>query len=811
MEKAMSVEEKLFLWEFSEKAAAAEEKGRRARDCARQCAHGLGEVQPDALAEAEKRSGALEKAFAAYQERLSTPVLRIAVFGTTSSAKSTLLNFLIGENLLPTDVGEKSAGTVRIIHAPAMKLEIEDTPGRIWECGEFAPENAQEIRSTLEAVMDAYRNAVENGEEMDAPSFIVAYPTSVPALLNLPDAAAVELMDLPGLKFTGDSRNRAEIARCREALCLVTFGSQETDPLKQDALLDDAVAQVQAIGSPVGRMLFVATRVDEFFLRSPENWPDNEQQFMESRLKAVREKMAAAFPEQDTASLNLTSISPLPAFYAQQLFLPQTRGEAWKKIRHSFLGLVEGGRNGDPNLGIDLEVDLRPSSRLWEEDDWEMIISQLEETTRAGEFVLALKDHIQKNFASIVMPAAGAAFVEESKAVHEWLAGELAFARNTLARNFEEQRERLEGAVKTLREINARSTRRLEDFLQAWLAIVFDPSEDDEEKRLTDLAERYPGFMGAKLACLHGWKGKIRQAYLEPFRAVVDRLSKGRPLPQNLPERMTLEKICTSLHKNGYSGQTAIAGVTASSTEADREKKFSEMVTAYNNLGDACAKSAQKSLQEAVLFHTDKILEALTELQDSWLAWLDREYAGYIPAEFSEVAKVTPGSLRKFAEKAAPDKPVRLGGRRAEHTRENVSTVRETRAKANTGIPLLDAVVETWWGLLGKGTVRRAVQVVQNRFSIPPVHTLRLEAKKTAQAREKEMSRHMRGFAEGQMDLFLENIAGYQAMRIDSYRKRLDDVIRREVDVKKGNEARLKELDGLLNEMAAAVETIKNF
>lgn len=806
----MSQDEEIFLSEFSEKAGDAEKCGQKITRLARQCAQGLGAVHAALEEEIGAQLDALDREFRELGERLAKPVLRVAVFGTTSSAKSTLLNFLIGENLLPTDVGEKSAGTVRIVHSPIMELEIEDTKGRIWECGKFEAQDAREICSALNDVMDAYRNAMQNGEEMDAPSFVVKYPTNVPAILNLPEEIAVELMDLPGIKFTGDVRNRAEIGRCREALCLVTFGSQETDPVKQDVLLDDAIAQVQAIGSPIGRMLFVATRVDEFFLRSPENWPGNEREFMEDRLNAIREKMAGVFPEQDAAKLNLTSISPLPAFYSQKLYLPEAREEVWRKIRHSFLGLVEGGRYGDPNFGVDLEVDVNPSFRLWEEADWEKIIGQLEETTHAVDFVLALKDHILNNFSSIVMPAASADFVEESANVHDWLAGEMEFARNAVARDFEEQKDQLEKVVEKLHEINRGARERLEAFLGEWLKIVFEGDGKDEKDHLKELDARYPDLMGEKLASLHGWTEKMREAYLKPYNAVIDKLLKNLPLPQNLPDRVTLDKFCASLRKNGYSGNTALNGVNILTTDPGKGAKFSDMVKAFNNLGDACAKSAQKSLQDGMLFYTDKILEALKGLQDSWLACLDREYVKEIPPEFSEVAKVTPNALRKFVEKFNLEAPIRMRGG-AEHTKKEISELKEEKKKSDYGLPPLDYLVDKWNEIWGNDKIWRPIRIIQNRLSIPPIRSIRLDAQKALGEQEKKLKSQMIDFASGQMDLFRENIAKYQANRIEAYRKRLDDLISQKAGVRMENEARLDEVSGLLDEISANIEIVKNY
>jgi tRNA U34 5-carboxymethylaminomethyl modifying GTPase MnmE/TrmE len=62
--------------------------------------------------EIEELSNNLNNALDRLLDELNNPTLILATTGTTSSGKSTLVNFLCGADILPVAVSEMSAGTV---------------------------------------------------------------------------------------------------------------------------------------------------------------------------------------------------------------------------------------------------------------------------------------------------------------------------------------------------------------------------------------------------------------------------------------------------------------------------------------------------------------------------------------------------------------------------------------------------------------------------------------------------------------------------------------------------------------------------
>ena len=101
----------------------------------------------------------LKEAFACFQKQAEHLELVLVMTGTTSSGKSTLANFLIGEAILPAAVQEMSAGLVRVRHSYKRKLTIPRTKGATWETGRWNDITASEVCQRLEATMNAFRLA----------------------------------------------------------------------------------------------------------------------------------------------------------------------------------------------------------------------------------------------------------------------------------------------------------------------------------------------------------------------------------------------------------------------------------------------------------------------------------------------------------------------------------------------------------------------------------------------------------------------------------------------------------------------------
>ena len=180
------------------------------------------------------------------------PELILATTGTTSSGKSTLANFLIGEAILPAGVQEMSAGLVKVKHSDKRSLTIPKTKGSTWKTGRWENPTASEVSRQLEETMMAFREEENRNREIEPVVFEVEWPIRLAErkeALGLPEGTQVTILDLPGLKAVNDERNGPIIqANIDKAFCLIAYNAEETDKEKQKALLKQVVNQVMALG-----------------------------------------------------------------------------------------------------------------------------------------------------------------------------------------------------------------------------------------------------------------------------------------------------------------------------------------------------------------------------------------------------------------------------------------------------------------------------------------------------------------------------------------------------------------------------------
>ena len=144
------------------------------------------------------------------KDQAEYPELVLATTGMTSSGKSTLANFLIGEAILPSAVQEMSAGLVRVKHGEKRSLTIPETKGATWETGRWENLTADEVSQRLEATMMAFREEEESNKEVEPVLFEIEWPIRFAERkkeLNLPEGTQVTILDLPGLKAVNDKRN----------------------------------------------------------------------------------------------------------------------------------------------------------------------------------------------------------------------------------------------------------------------------------------------------------------------------------------------------------------------------------------------------------------------------------------------------------------------------------------------------------------------------------------------------------------------------------------------------------------------------
>ena len=266
-------------------------------------------------------------------ERVKSPELVLATTGTTSSGKSTLANFLIGDSLLPSAVQEMSAGLVKVSHHDYRHtLKIAPTRGATWDTGEWDNLSADDVRQRLENTMEAFREVEKEDSSIEPVQFEIDWPirlASEKLRFGLPEGTQITILDLPGLKAINDERNGPVIRKnISQALCLVAYNAEETDDKKQKELLNQVINQVTSwrkTSAVLGRMLFLLNRIDAFS-RNDSNPNASLAKFRSYVTKQLREGLLKELPEEQTTinEIEPAAISSLPALWAVEANLTQS-------------------------------------------------------------------------------------------------------------------------------------------------------------------------------------------------------------------------------------------------------------------------------------------------------------------------------------------------------------------------------------------------------------------------------------------------------------------------------------------------------
>jgi predicted GTPase len=364
--------------------------------------------------EIQELSNNLEKALTQLIYELQNPTLTLATTGTTSSGKSTLVNLLCGAEIVPVAVSEMSAGAVTIEYSKEKSLIIHETPGALWECGEWRGISDDKIYQRLYQAMISYIENRETQPNLACPQSTIAYPFRLlrESQLQLPPGTKVRILDLPGLAYVGDQGNANVIKQCREALCIVTYNSAETDSQKVKSLLQEVVQQVKDLGGSPARMLFALNRIDVF--RADRSWPESENRFVEKAIRDIKNELTEQLKEytEDIENLKVVKLSTWPALLSLQIQNQDDiySAEASKKADNNFNGLIE-----------DILEDLPRNTQKWNRHDKNRVAEALWEKSYAEEFQENLREHINRHFPQLVIPQIIERFnIAAGNAIAEW-------------------------------------------------------------------------------------------------------------------------------------------------------------------------------------------------------------------------------------------------------------------------------------------------------------------------------------------------------------------------------------------------------
>lgn len=611
-------------------------------------------------AEIHELSSNLTTALEKLIDELRHPTLILATTGTTSSGKSTLVNFLCGADIVPTAVSEMSAGTVTIEYSEERALIIKETPGALWRCGEWKNISDEEIYDLLDEVMITYLDAREEQPNLACPQSIIYYPFRLiknEELLELPEGVTVKLLDLPGLSHVGDEGNLSVIKQCREALCLMTYNSAETDKDKVRNLLSEVVEQVRELKGSPARMLFILNRIDEF-RKDTKRWPQSEERFIEKTTKSIKTELMEQLGEyvKDIENLAIVKLSTLPALLAVQI---EKNKELIQDILEELPSIEDKWSSHDRSR---IDVLLKPYEIV---DDYfkpliknivkslppdpkdlsikqrSLIAQELRQQSYAQAFEERLKIHIAEHFPKLVIPQSIEKFnVAAGNSITRWAVQTTTAILNSSEDNYNREIKRLSQIKSSLDHFlkisDANLRKPFEKINQKCEEYISQQTDDDPLSVLTEaitelqFTEPYDEI-AEKLIPLYDWRNALGRGVDQILEAVAESLEKGIVTlnhpnfkKASIANVNLLESNLRRLIKLGYSYSIARDGQNVVAKTQQEKDNLNQKNQELNELSIHLSLIIAQVLDKISTQEITRMYEAVNELFTCHLTYLEQ-------------------------------------------------------------------------------------------------------------------------------------------------------------------------------------------
>lgn len=233
---------------------------------------------------------------------LSNPYITIATVGTTSSGKSTILNAMIGRDIAPSDIDEKSAGILTFTPSETEnQLIISPSPEGYWPGRSYNNMSDEEMNKKICEVFDVYKEKKVNKRICTAPQIEVRGTFLWNKYLEsfgLPSEVKFRFIDLPGLrKEKGDQKNLKviqDVIGDVKPLCVLAMDySRLADPEALEVLLGELSETVKNLSGSTDSIIFLLNKVDTHTVGGTTTLEENIEKFR----KRVIDKLSTELPK----------------------------------------------------------------------------------------------------------------------------------------------------------------------------------------------------------------------------------------------------------------------------------------------------------------------------------------------------------------------------------------------------------------------------------------------------------------------------------------------------------------------------------
>ena len=674
--------------------------------------------------EIQELTDKLETALNQLVYELQNPTLTLATTGTTSSGKSTLVNLLCGAEIVPVAVSEMSAGAVTIEYSKEKSLIIHETPGALWECGEWRGISDDKIYQRLYQAMIGYIENRETQPNLACPQSTITYPFRLlkESQLQLPKATRVRILDLPGLAYVGDQGNANVIKQCREALCIVTYNSAETDSQKVKSLLQEVVQQVKDLGGSPARMLFALNRIDVF--RADRSWPESENRFVEKAIRDIKNELTEQLKEytEDIENLKVVKLSTWPALLALQIQNQDDfySAEACKKADNHFNGLIE-----------DILEDLPRNTQKWNRHDKNRVAEALWEKSYGEEFQENLREHINKHFPQLVIPQIIERFnIAAGNAIAEWATQTTNAVLNSSEERYQEECEnisQIRSSIERFLKISDTNLREPFERIDTKIKqVIAEQSEDDPvlylESTILELKNVEPyNLLGEKLYPLYGWRRELGQGINQVLEVIAQSLETGKVdldstnfKKANLLNVNLLGRNLNRLVNLGYTASVAKEGKIMEARTDSEKNQLKQINEELNELAIHLNIVMEDVLKQISSQELNRMYQAVVELFNCHLSHIEKganDISPNIAIKFPESQLIKVDSQLTFNFRFEAGFPINQGTWKEEIKIEKkrrewytlwiweetfYETQYETRSSDNAEIPSVNNLLRGW-------------------------------------------------------------------------------------------------------------------